>query len=147
MLEVRPLNAGSGLETRGLHSLQADGSMNVGFYDEWSVPPAEGVSDALRLWLGGSGKFSAVIGQDSGVQPDLVLTGTLTALWTIAARQIARAAIVMTLIDQRPLKPKVMLQRNFAAETPVGSDTSAAAAAAQIAALAEVFRQIDAALP
>src|SRR5215472_8066786 len=89
ILEVRPINAGPGLEVRGLQSLEGDGSLHTAFYEEWAVPPAEGIGDALRLWLAGSGKFGAVVAPGSRLTADLVLEGELTALWTEPAQQHA----------------------------------------------------------
>ena len=46
VLEVRGFRAGPGLEARGLQSLDADGSIRTGFYEEWAVPPAQAGSVA-----------------------------------------------------------------------------------------------------
>lgn len=147
VLEVRPLRAGPGLEVRGLQSLEADGSIRTEFYEEWAVPPAQGVEDAVRLWLAECGRFGAVVAPGSRVQADLVLEGELTALWTEPAQHRAHAALAMTVIDQRPAVPRILLQRTFTADAPLGSDAPPDAVAAQIAALAEVFRGIEAAMP
>jgi len=147
VLQVRSLVAGSGLEMRGLHALQPDGSMNVNFYEEWAAPAADSVTEALRLWLSNSGKFAAVVGTGTGVQADLELSGTLAALWSVPASHVGRAGVVVTLLDQRPATPKVIFQRSFTADAPLPGETIPDAVAAQVAALAEVFRQIEAAMP
>lgn len=146
VLEVRPINAGPGLEVRGLQSLEADGSLHTAFYEEWAVPPAEGIGDALRLWLAGSGKFGAVVSPGSRLTADLVLEGELTALWVEPAQQRARATLAVTVIDQRTSTPHILLQRTFTATAPLPSDAAPGAAAAQLAALTDVFRQIEQAI-
>ena len=147
ILEVRPITPGPGLEARGLQSLEADGSLHTAFYEEWAVPPAEGIGDALRLWLRGAGKFGGVVAPGSRLTADLVLEGELTALWTEPAEHRARATLAVTVIDQRSGNSRILLQRTFTATAPLPSDAAPDAAAAQIAALTEVFQQIEAAVP
>jgi ABC-type uncharacterized transport system auxiliary subunit len=147
VLEVRTLNAGPGLESRGLKSLTSDGSMQTSFYEEWAVPPAQAIEDSLRHWLAASGKFGAVVAPDSRVQADLALEGELTALWAEPAQHLARAAIALTVVDQRGTSPRILLQRTFRGEAMLASDTPPDADSAQLAALTEVFRQIEAAIP
>jgi ABC-type uncharacterized transport system auxiliary subunit len=146
VLEVRTLRAGPGLEARGLQSLAPDGSIRTEFYEEWAVPPARGVGDALRLWLADCGRFAAVLAPGSDMPADLVLEGELEALWTEPAAQRARAALGVVVVEQRAAVPRILLQRTEAAEAPLASDAPGDAVAAQIAALAEVFRDIEAAL-
>jgi cholesterol transport system auxiliary component len=147
VLEVRTLDAGPGLESRGLKSLTADGSLRTSFYEEWAVPPAQAIEDSLRLWLAASGKFGAVVAPDSRMQADLALEGELTALWAEPGQNRAQAAMAVTLIDQRGTTPRILLQRTFRGEAKLGSDTPPDAVGAQLAALTEVFRQIEAAIP
>ena len=147
VLEVRTLNAGPGLDARGLKSLSADGSMQTSFYEEWAVSPAQAIEDSLRLWLAASGKFSAVVGSDSRVDAGLAREGELTALLNEPAQHLARAAIAVTVIDQRGTSPRILVQRTFSGEAPLSSDSPPDEVAAQIAALTEVFRQIAAAIP
>ena len=53
----------------------------------------------------------------------------------------------VTLIDQRGASSRILLQRTFRGEAMLASDSAPDAASAQIAALTEVFRQIEAAIP
>lgn len=147
VLEVRTLNAGPGLEARGLKTLAADGSMQTSFYEEWAVPPAQGIEDALRLWLAAGGKFRAVVAADSRADADLALEGELTALWAEPEQHLARAAIAVTVVDQRGRSPRILLQRTFRGEAALASDAAPDAVSAQLAALTEVFRAIEAAIP
>jgi len=144
VVEVRGLRAGPGLETRGLQSVRLDGSIQTAFYEQWAVPPAEGAEDALRLWLAQSGTFAAVVSPGSRAAPDLSLDGELTVLWTDGA--VAHAAIAVTAVAMRPPTRRIVLQHTFESTAPLADDSAAAAVRAQLAALASVFGQIEAAL-
>jgi ABC-type uncharacterized transport system auxiliary subunit len=146
VLEVRTLRAGPGLEARGLQSLEPDGSIRTAFYEEWAVPPAQGAEDALRRWLADSGRFAAVVAPGSRMPSDLVLEGELTALWSEPAAGRAHAAIGVVVVDQPGTVPRIVLQRTFSADAPLAGAAPPDDAAAQIAALAEVFRGIETAL-
>lgn len=146
VLLVRGLRAGPGLDVRGLQSLQADGSIRTDFYEEWAAPPAEGVEEALRGWLGASGLFSAVIASGSRVEADQVLEGELTGLWTIPATRQAHIALGVTVLVQSPATIRVRLQRRFTAEAPMAGTSAREAVEAQSAALAAVLAQVEAAL-
>ena len=146
ILLVRALRAGPGLEQRGLQSLQADGSIRSEFYEEWAAPPAQGAEEALRGWLTDSGLFSAVIAPGSRLEPDQVLEGELTALWTIPATGQAHCAIGVTVLAQRGATARVLLQHRLAAEAPLAGTSPREAVEAQSAALAAVLAQIEAAL-
>ncbi len=146
VLLLRTLRAGPGLDTRGLRFLQPDGSLRVDFFEEWAVPPAEGVEDALRRWLAASGRFAAVIGQGSRMDAGWVMEGELLTLWAEPAQGRARAVLSITLIANQAT-PRILLQRSFAAEAPLAEPGAPAAVQAQLAALAQVFTDIEKALP
>ena len=146
VLEVQTLRAGPGLEARGLQSLQPDGSIRTDYYEEWAVPPAQGVEDALRQWLADCGRFAAVVAPGSRMAADLVLEGELTALWSEPAAGRAHAAVSVVVVEQRAVTPRILLQRTAAAAAPLADAAAPEAVAAQIAALALVFGQIEAAL-
>lgn len=146
VLLVRALRAGPGLEARGLQSIQPDGSIRTAFYEEWSVPPAQGAEDALRRWLGAAGLFAAVIAPGSRVTADLTLEGELTALWTEPGRHVGRATVAITVIAQRAETTRIQLQRSFSGEAALEATGAPADAAAMRAALADVFAQIETAL-
>jgi ABC-type uncharacterized transport system auxiliary subunit len=146
VLEVRTLRAGPGLEGRGLQTLQADGSIRTDFYEQWSVPPAQGVEDALRQWLADCGRFSAVVAPGSRMPADLALEGELTALWSEPAAAHADASVSIVVVQQSGATPRIVLQRTAAAQAPLAGATASDQVAAQIAALAAVFEKIETAL-
>jgi cholesterol transport system auxiliary component len=146
VLLVRTIRAGPGLEARGLQSMRPDGSINVDFYEEWTVPPAQAVEDDLRQWLADSGLFAAVLAPGSRLPADLVLEGDLTAFWADLPAKRARAALSLVLLDQRPNPVKVLLQRTFTGFAPLASTEPPAIAAALRAALSDVLRQAEAAV-
>jgi ABC-type uncharacterized transport system auxiliary subunit len=145
VLLVRDLDAGPGMDDRGLQTRTPDGQVQVAFYDRWAVPPAEGVADALRAWLLASGKFAAVLGPASLATPDLVLEGEVQALYVEG--QVAHARLGIRLLDMHGAAPRIRLQRSLAGHAPVAGKPGDAAAevAALNAALAEVFSAIEAA--
>jgi ABC-type uncharacterized transport system auxiliary subunit len=143
VLLVRTLRAGPGLEARGLQSIRPDGSIRTEFYEEWAVPPAEAVEDALRNWLAACGRFAAVLAPGSRLPADQVLEGELDALWSEPARHDAYAAIGVTVVEQNGA-PKVRTQQSLSARAPLDGADPPAAVAAMRAALAEVFSQIEA---
>ncbi len=139
VLLVRDLTPGPGLDQHGVQWLRADGSLHVDFYNQWAVPPAEGVSDDLRRWLVGSGLFAAVVGPDSGLAADLVLEGELTAFLGDPARRQARAARALGRIRARATPARVLMQRTVAAQAPRAAATPSGIVAALLAALREVL--------
>nr|WP_283949465.1 ABC-type transport auxiliary lipoprotein family protein [Limobrevibacterium gyesilva] len=146
VLEVRALRAGPGLEARGLQTLAPDGSIRTAFYEEWAVPPAQGVEDALRRWLAESGQFAAVVAPGSRAVPDLTLEGELSALWSRPDAGQAHAALGITVLAPRGEASRIMLQRMFTQDAPLTAAGAQAEVQAQTAALAAVFTQIEAAL-
>ena len=146
VLELRTLRAGPGLEARGLQVLRADGSVHVDYYEEWAVPPAQGVEDALRSWLGESGLFAAVVAPGSRASADFVLEGELSALWCEPAAGVAHAAMTIVVLTQSALSPLVLLQRRLTATAELSSEDAAAQVQAQLAALTIVLAGAEAAL-
>ena len=143
VLLVRSIGAAPGLGVRGLQSLQPDGSLNVDFYEEWAVPPAESVESDLRQWLADSGKFRAVVAPGSRLNADLVLEGTLTAFLANPSAGTARVTLSVVLLDQRPNPVKILMQRNFTAEERLASADPPAIVQALRAGLADVLRQVE----
>jgi len=146
VLLVRASQAGPGLETRGLQTLQPDGSLKTAFYEQWAVPPSEGVDDDLRQWIADSGLYAAVLGPGSRVAADFALEAELVALNADLANGTARAAVALVLIDLRPSPARIRLERTEAASVKLEGTDPPALVRAQLAALAAVLRQTEAAL-
>ncbi len=143
VLLVRSVQAGPGLDVRGLKTLEPDGSMQTAYYEEWIVPPAQAVEDSLRQWLAASGLFQAVVSTGSRLSAQLVLESELDALWAEPGRHVARATISYSVLDQRGISDKVRLQRVATATAPLTSDDPPSMVAAEKQALAEVFSEIE----
>jgi ABC-type uncharacterized transport system auxiliary subunit len=146
VLLVRTLRAGPGLSDRGLQVLQPDGSVRAEFYEEWVVPPADAVESALRRWLADSGMFAAVTAPGSRLAADFALEGELTTLNADPGRGVARAALAATVLDQRGAGTRMARQIVARTQAPLASADPAAMVAAQLAALAEAFTQVEAGL-
>ncbi|HEX3399196.1 MAG TPA: ABC-type transport auxiliary lipoprotein family protein [Acetobacteraceae bacterium] len=143
VLLVRSIQAGPGLEVRGLQWLQRDGSVHVDFYEQWAVPPAQAAEDDLRQWLVDAGLFSAVVAPGSRLNADFVLEGELDALVADLNTGVARAALALVLLDQRPNPTKVLLQKTESAEVKLAGTDPPAIAAGLKAALADALRQAE----
>lgn len=145
VLLVRSLAAGPGMEPRGLQTVQADGSIRTDYYEEWSVPPAQAVEQALRSWLEVCGLFSAVVAPGSRLVAGLVLEGELDALWAVPAERLARAAAGITLVAEGGPAARLALQRRVEGAAPLAGATPAEAVAALTAAVAALCGQVEAA--
>ena len=150
VLLVRGVRSSPELEARGLQWLQRDGSLHVDFYEQWAVPPAQAVEDDLRQWLADAGLFRAVLAPGSQLNADLVLEGELDVFSADLTAGVARAALALVLLDQRPGSTKVLLQKTESAEVKLtGTDPPAmvdALKAALVAVLGESEQAIAAAI-
>jgi hypothetical protein len=146
VLEVRTFREGPGMNLRGLQSLRANGSLDVAFYEEWSVSPAIGVEEALRAWLAASGKFAAVVPPGSRLVADVALEGELGALLTDEQAGVGRATLGVVVLDVRASPVRPVLQRRITGEARLAGKGPEASMRAQVAALAEAFGQIEASL-
>ena len=144
VLLVRSVQAAPGLEARGLQWLQKDGSVHIDFYEQWAVPPAQAVEDDLRQWLTAAGLFSAVVSTGSLLTPDFVLDGELNTFIADINTGVARVALALVLLDQRPGRSKVALQKTESAEVKLAGTEPPAIANGLKAALADVLRQSEA---
>ncbi len=141
---VRRVQAAPGLGGRGLQWLQPDGSVHVDFYEQWAVPPAQAVEDDLRQWLADSGLFSAVVAPGSLLNADFVLEGELNTFMAEVDTRMARVALALVLLDQRPNPIKVLLQKTVRAEVKLAGTEPSAMVDGLKAALAEVLRESEA---
>jgi ABC-type uncharacterized transport system auxiliary subunit len=113
------------------------------FYEEWSVPPAQGVEEAMRGWLSASGVFAAVLAPGSRAAPDFVIEGDLGALWTEASAGVAHAAMGVTLIAMQNEQPRVVMQRRYRETAAFSGAAPAGAVQAMLAAVALVLARIE----
>jgi ABC-type uncharacterized transport system auxiliary subunit len=144
ILLVRTIQAGPGLDGRGLRTLEPDGSLHSSFYEQWAVAPAQAVDDDLRRWLAASGRFGGVVDPGSRLAADFVLEGELTELHADLANGTAQAALALVLIDQHPAPARIRLQRTETATVKLDGTGSPAQVRAQVAALEVVLRQSEA---
>jgi cholesterol transport system auxiliary component len=144
VLLLRTIQAGPGLDARGLQTLQPDGSLQTAFYEQWAAPPAQGVDDDLRRWLADSRLFAAVVSTGSRLTADFELEGTLVALNADLGNGTARAALSLMLMDQRAGGARILLERTETASVKLEGTDPPALARAQLAALAAMLRQTEA---
>lgn len=144
VLLVRSVQAAPGLEARGLQWLQKDGSVHIDFYEQWAVPPAQAVQDDLRQWLTDAGLFSAVVSTGSLLTPDFVIDGELNTFIADINTGLARVSLALVVLDQRPGRAKVSLQKTESSEVKLAGTDPPAIAYGMKAALADVLRQSEA---
>lgn len=140
VLLLRTLRAAPGLELRGLRRLRPDGTVEVLPYDEWIAPPADLAEAALRDWLVRARLFTAVTAPGSRLAANVVLEAELTRLDSDA--RAARAGLAALLL--REGGGRVVAQRAFEAEAPVGGEGAAAAARAMDAAVGRLLAEVEA---
>jgi ABC-type uncharacterized transport system auxiliary subunit len=146
VLLIRALRGGPGLDDRGLRTLLPDGAEHVDYWEEWAVPPPQGVEDALRQWLAASGKFAAVVMPGSQVQPTLVLEGELLAMAADLRSGQARATIAIVLLRPEAGRYAPILQRTCTGTAPVTGQDGPALAAAMRQATAAMLADVERAL-
>ncbi len=146
VLELRTLRAGPALESRGLQTIQPDGSLRTGFYEEWAVPPAQGVEECLRRWLAESGLFAAVTAPGSRATADLSLEGELVALNANPSARTATATLAITVVASKGDQPRVLLQRSFTETAALQGEGPQAEVQSTLAALAIVLARVESAL-
>jgi ABC-type uncharacterized transport system auxiliary subunit len=147
VLLLRALRAGPGLDTRGLRSRLADGAEHIDNWEEWAVPPPQGVEECLRQWLAASGLFRAVVMPGSQVSVDFVLEGELVAFVGDQPAGVARVELSLVLlraVGNGRFTP--LLQRGLTGEARLtGTDGPALASSIQ-AALAALLAASEGAL-
>jgi cholesterol transport system auxiliary component len=147
VLLLRALRAGPGLDTRGLRTRLADGAERIDNWEEWAVPPPQGVEECLRQWLAASGLFSAVVMPGSQVTADFVLEGELVAFVGDEPAAVARVSLSLVLLrvagDGR-FTP--LTQRSMTVEAKLAGTGAPAITASVLAALAAVLAEAEATL-
>ncbi len=126
--------------------LQRDGSVHRDYYEQWVVTPAQAVDDDLRRWLAASGLYAAVLAPGSRLNADLVLEGELSTFIADVPAGVARAALGIVLLDQRPNPAKVKLQSTVSAESRLAGTTIPELVEGFRAALLDLLQQTEALL-
>ncbi len=144
VLLVRSVRAAPGLEERGLQWLQHDGSVHVDYYEQWAVPPVQAMENDLRQWLSDSGLFAAVVAPGSRLNADYVLEGQLETFIADPNAGLVHVALALVLLDQRPGRTSVLLQRTESADVRLSASDPPAIADAMRAAIVEVLRRTEA---
>jgi cholesterol transport system auxiliary component len=146
VLLIRTVAAAPGLDVRGVQSLLKDGSLNVDYYEQWAVPPAQAIEEGLRRWLTDAGLFAAVVAPGSRIAPDLVLEAELITMRADVGEGTAKVSLALVLAEPKGERTRIRLQRTETAVAPLtGTDPPAIVAALREAACA-VLRQAEASL-
>lgn len=146
VLMVREMQAAPGLDTRGLRTVLPNGAERLDNWEEWAVPPSQGVGACLRAWLAASGRFAAVLMPGSEAAAELVLEAQLEAFVGDQAAGRARVAFSLVLLRRAQGHDAPVLQRTVTGEAPLAGADGPALAASLQAALAQALAQAEAAL-
>ena len=138
---VRNLAAGPGLDRRGVATITSSGSVNYDYYNQWAVDPAAAASGALTDWLAASGKFSAIVGPGSRLDPDLIVEGELTEFVADSTTGQSRATITLTVLDADNGVHTLIGQRRLQGLAPLADTAPADVIRSERAALADALRQ------
>lgn len=142
---LRTLRSGPGMEVRGLRRVNPDGTLGIGFYDEWLAPPAELVESALREWLIASGAFAAVAAPGSRLSTPFILEAELVTLQAEPTRARAGMTALLLAGAEGLNDPRVLAQRRLEATVPLRAEsTPADQAAAMQAAVGQLFGELEA---
>jgi len=147
VLLLRALRAGPGLDTRGLRTRLADGAERIDNWEEWAVPPPQGVEECMRQWLAASGLFSAVVMPGSQVTAEFVLEGELVAFVGDQPAGVSRVGLSLVLLRATGTGRFLpVLQRSLAGQAPLTGTGGPALAASMQAALASLLTSVEATL-
>ena len=135
---VRDLAAGPGLDQRGVATIGPSGAIGYDYYNQWAVDPADAATGALTEWLSASGKFGAVIGPGSRLDPDLIVEGELTEFVADSTVRQSRAIITLTVLNA---DHTLLGQRRLLGIAPLADTAPADVIRSERAAMTDALRQ------
>lgn len=141
ILLLRNLDAGPGMSSQAIQTLNADGSLSASYYNQWAVPPADAASEVLQSWLTASGVFSAVVSPGSRLNADLIVEGELTELVSDLVHNQALAVLTLVVIGNSNGNTRPLAQQRIIGTAPLSGTAYGAQASAQRAALANAVGQ------
>ena len=138
---LRDLAAGPGMGDPSIQTLEADGSLDTSYYNQWAVAPADAASEVLQAWLTASGAFSAVVSPGSRLAADLIVEGELTELVSDMTKNEAQAVLTLVVIQDVNGSTRPLAQQRITGTAPLSGSGYGAQASAQSAALANAVQQ------
>ncbi|HTZ69275.1 MAG TPA: ABC-type transport auxiliary lipoprotein family protein, partial [Acetobacteraceae bacterium] len=125
--------------------LLPDGAEHLDYWQEWAVPPPQGVGASLRQWLAASGLFTAVIQPGSDLRADFVLESELTGFAADSTAGRARATLSLVLLRRlRNGTSFPVMQRSLTGEAPLTGNDAPSIVHALLQALAALLTQVQA---
>jgi cholesterol transport system auxiliary component len=141
VLLLRNLDAGPGMSSQGIQTLQPDGSVTSSYYNQWAVAPADAAAEVLANWLTASGAFSAVISPGSRLTANLIVEGEFSELLSDVGAGQAKAVMTLVVIQSLGGNTRPLTQQRIVGTAPLQGTDYAAQVAAQSAALANAIQQ------
>ncbi len=117
------------------------------FYHVLWAAPQTLVADETRRWLAASGAFEDVLEPGSSVPPTFVLEGALAELhgdFRTVETPTAVLGLRFALVDVRGREPRVVMSREYSAETPLESTSPDALVAGWNTGLRRVLAELEA---
>ena len=146
VLLIRTVAAAPGLDARGVQWLLKDGSLNVDYYEQWAVPPAQAIEEGLRRGLTDAGLFAAVVAPGSRIAPDLVLEAELITMQADLGVGAAKVSLALVLAEPKGDLTRIRLRRTETAVSPLTGTDPAAIVTALRESASTVLRQTETSL-
>jgi cholesterol transport system auxiliary component len=141
VLLLRGLDAGPGMSSQGIQTLQPDGSVSSSYYNQWAVAPADAAVEVLGNWLTASGAFSAVISPGSRLTANLIVEGEFSELLSDIGAGQAKAVLTLVVIQSVSGNTRPLAQQRIEGVAALNGTDFAAQVAAQTAALANAMQK------
>lgn len=148
VLLVRRFKAGPGYEEAGLMTRLEPLTLRQDFYNQFFVPPATLIEEAVRHWMGDSGLFREVVQLGSHLDPTHALEGALTALFGDFAGPVPLAVIELQVLvlDVRRAEPDIVLRGDYRKATPLTAGTPDQLVTGWSRGLTEILTEMETAL-
>ncbi len=145
LLLIRRLDVSPGWVDPNLVYRRLDGSWESDFYNRFFVPPAAMLTGEVREWLRSSGLFAHVVEPGSQAEPDLILEGSITALYgDFAAPSLPQAVMEMQFLLVDPADGyRVRFEGDYRSSFPAEAAEPEALVEAWDQALADLLARLE----
>ncbi len=140
VLEVERVETEGVLSERAIVFMSGPGALQRYGFHLWADPPGVLLQDAVARALRHAGAATTVVTPDLRLLPRWTLRARLLRFEQVPAA--GRVAVTLRVAVEGADDGRLVLQQDYAAETPTAGDTPAAAAAAMGVAVSEVLTRL-----